>query len=113
MNYFSKNILRRTLAIGLGSVAVIMTSLSGCKKANPLGLGGCDDATKNAMAFSEAIQAFSENPSVANCNKMKKIGEDYLKAARKCSIMNVREEAEEALAEWSDMDCSEMVENGN
>lgn len=113
MNYFSKNTLRRTLALGLASVAVIMTSLSGCKKASPLGLGGCDNAAKSAKAFSEAIQAFYESPSVANCEKMKKIGEDYLKAARKCSAMNVKEEAEEALAEWKDMDCNEAVENAN
>lgn len=41
MNYFSKNTLRRTLVLGLASVAVIMTSLSGCKKANPLGVLAC------------------------------------------------------------------------
>ncbi len=110
MNYFSKNTLRRTLALGLASVAVIMTSLGGCKKSNPLGLGGCDDVLKMSESFSNAINAFSEDPSVANCNKMKKIGEDYLKAARNCNLYpEYKKAAEEAIADWKDMDCSEIA----
>lgn len=112
MNYLTKGTLRRTLVLTIASVAVIMTSLSGCKKSNPLGLGGCDDVLKLSEAFSSAVNAFSENPSVANCDKMKKIGVDYLNAARKCNLYpEYRKTAEEAIADWEDMDCSEFGDN--
>lgn len=108
MNYFSKNTLRSTLAMGLASVVVTAASLSGCKKSNPLGINSCDDVVKKSEAFSKAAQAFSENMSVANCQKLKELGEDYLKAARNCTLYpNYKEAAEQALAEWGDFDCSE------
>lgn len=104
--------MRRTLVLTIASVAVIATSMSGCKKANPLGVSGCDDVVRTSEAFSNAIKAFSEDPSVANCEKMKKIGEDYLKAARNCNLYpEYKKQAEEALADWKDMDCSEYGDN--
>lgn len=112
MNYLTKKTLRKTLVLTIASVAVIATSLSGCKKANPLGIGGCDDVLKKSEAFSNAIKAFSDDPSVANCDKMKKIGEDYLKAARNCNLYpEYKKAAEEAIADWKDMDCSEFTDN--
>jgi len=59
--------------------------------------------------------AFSEDPSVANCQILKKAGEDYIDAARKCTTLypGLREEAEEAWAEWKDLDCSQYANNGN
>ncbi len=108
MNYLSENTFRRTLVLGLAAVALIMTSLSGCKKANPLGLGGCDDLVKRSETFSNAIQAFSEDMSVANCQKVKKTGEDYLKAARNCNMYpELKKAAEDAMEDWGDFDCSE------
>jgi len=46
---------------------------------------------------------------------MKSAGEDYWKAAKKCTTMyaELRKEAEDAWAQWSDIDCSEYAENGN
>ncbi|MEC3880371.1 hypothetical protein [Parapedobacter sp. 10938] len=109
MNCFKKGTLRRTWVLGIVSVAVATTALTGCKKANPLGLGGCDDLVKKSEQFSKAALAFSEDMSVANCQKYKKAGEDYLKAARKCNMYpELREAAEEAMEEWGDMDCSEI-----
>ncbi|HWL00408.1 MAG TPA: hypothetical protein VNQ55_10690 [Parapedobacter sp.] len=108
MNYLSKCALRRTLVLAIASVALIATSMSSCKKSNPLG-GGCNDVLKLSEDFSNAINAFSENPSVANCDKMKKVGEDYLKAARNCNLYpEYQKTAEEALADWKDMDCSDF-----
>lgn len=112
MNYLSKSTWRSVLSLGLASAALITISMSGCKKANPLGLGGCDDLVKKSEAFSEAAQSFSENTSVANCEKYKKAGEDYLKAARNCNLYpELREAAEQAMAAWGDMDCSEFADN--
>ncbi len=108
MNYLRKNTLRRSLALGLLSVSVIMTSLSGCKKSDPLGINSCDDVVTKAKAFTDAAQAFSDDMSVDNCQKLKKLGEDYLKAARNCNLYpQYREAAEQALADWEDFDCSE------
>ncbi|MGV3763305.1 hypothetical protein [Parapedobacter sp.] len=107
MNYFSKNLPRRSFTLGLVSVALVITSLGGCKKANPVGLGGCDDLVKKSEDFSKAAQAFSADMSAANCQKYKKAGEDYLKAARNCNLYpELREAAEQAMDDWSDMDCS-------
>lgn len=112
VNYLSKSTWRRTLSLGLASIAVITFSMSSCKKTNPLGLGGCDDLVKKSEAFSKAAQSFSEDMSVANCQKYKKAGEDYLKAARNCNLHpELREAAEQAMAEWGDMDCGEFGNN--
>lgn len=92
----------------MGLAAVI--SMGGCKKSSPLGPRGCADVGRFSKAFSEAVQAFSADPSVANCQKMKETGEDYLQAARNCNLYpEYREKAEEALAQWKDIDCSEVA----
>ncbi|HWK59592.1 MAG TPA: hypothetical protein VNQ80_19780 [Parapedobacter sp.] len=112
MNYLGKHAVRRTLALSIASIAVIATSMSSCKKASPIGARGCDDVLKMSEAFSKAINAFSEDPSVANCDKMKKIGVDYLKAAQNCNLYpEYKKAAEDAIADWKDMDCSEFADN--
>ena len=116
MNYFSKKNLHRTLTLGLTPIAVMMISLSGCKKSNPLTGGvACDSFVKSSEAFSNAILAFSGDPSVANCQKMKNVGEEYWNAAKRCPTISaaLMKEAEEGWAEWRDMDCTEYAENGN
>lgn len=107
MNYLRKSALRSTLALGFASIALTMTALSGCKKENPLGVGGCDDVVRKSQAFADALTAFQMDLSVANCQKLKSVGEDYLNAARKCTLYpKYKEAAEEALADWGTFDCS-------
>ncbi len=99
------------LVHGLASVALMMTALSGCKKENPLGVGGCDDVVRKSQAFTNALTAFQADMSVANCQKLKSVGEEYLNAARKCTLYpEHREAAEEALEAWGTFDCSEFAD---
>ena len=94
--------------LAIASASVL--SMGGCKKSSPIGPRGCADVGRFSKAFSEAVQAFSADPSVANCQKMKETGEDYLKAARNCNLYpEYREKAEEALAQWKDIDCSDVA----
>jgi len=112
MNYLTKGTLRRTLVLTIASVAVIMTSLSGCKKSNPLG-GGCNDWDKETDTYVAAVTAFSEDPSVTNCEKMRKAGIDYLKAAERCAKWHPEavKNAKEAIKMYEDIDCSEFADN--
>ena len=108
MNYSGKSILRGMFVLAIASASVL--SMGGCKKSSPLGPRGCEDVARLAKTFSDATKAFIENPSVDNCQKMKEIGDDYLKAARNCNFYpEYREQAEEVLAQWNDMDCSEAA----
>ncbi len=112
MNYLSKHTLRRTLVLTITSVAVIATSMSGCKKTNPLGLGGCDDVVRLSESYVKAWQAFADESSVANCEKLKKTLQDYFKAAKKCTLYpNYLEEVEEAQRQVGDLNCSEVANN--
>ena len=114
MNYLRKSTWRKTLSLGLASIAVISFSMSGCKKANPLGLGGCDDVVKLAESYGKAWKEFSEDPSVANCEKWKKILQDYYNAAKKCTLYpNYLDDVEDIQKELGDIDCSEYANNGN
>ena len=118
MNYLKKNTVRRTWMLGVASITVMMFSLSGCKKDNPLSAGrGCANLGKSSDAFYSAYLAFSENPSAANCEKFKKSLEAYYNDARSCTggmYKDLWAEAEEALEEWEDLNCSEVAEeNGN
>ena len=113
MNCLRKSTWRKTLSLGLASIAVISFSMSGCKKTNPLGLGGCDDWDKEIEGYVAAVNAFSENPSVANCEKLRKAGVDYLKAAEKCAkwYPEAVKSAKEAIKMYEDIDCSEFGNN--
>ena len=113
MNYLRKNAVRNTWVLGLILVALVMTSLGGCKKkAGPLGDGSgdghvCESLAVSSEAFAKAQLAYSANPSVANCQKMKETGEDYRSEVRKCEFatQDVKEKVEEWWVEWKDVDC--------
>ena len=121
MNYIKKNTECNTWGLGLILVAVTLISLGGCKKkADPPGdgLGGgrvCESLAASSEAFAKAQLAYSANPSVANCQKMKETGEDYRSEVQKCEFatQEVREKVEEWWAEWKDVDCSAYAEDGN
>ena len=111
MNYLSKKTLHRTLALTVGSVALVMVSMSGCKKSPLDGRRACDDLVKQSEAFRDALETFYEDMSVANCQKLKKIGEDYIKAARNCNWHpEMKQAAEEAMEQWGDFDCNEYAD---
>jgi len=113
MDYFNQQTLRNTWMVGVASVVVIMTTFNGCKKSNPLGVGQCNDWDKEAETYVAAVNAFSEDPSVANCEKMKRAGVDYLKAAEKCAKWHPEavKSAKEAIKMYEDIDCSEFASN--
>lgn len=123
MNYLSKNTVRSTWTFGLALVALMITSLSGCKKrpsplGDGLGLGGgrvCESYIKSAEAYGEALSAYLEAPTVANCETLKGAGDNLFETAKTCSLITPeqRKEAEESWNEWKDLDCEGLVEGSN
>ena len=119
MDYVRKSTVPNTSILGLALVAVMLITLGGCKKKiGPLddGLGYgkvCDSYVESAKAFNDAIVAYSEDPTLASCQKMKSAGADYLEEARKCKALSqiLKKEAEEHWANWNDVDCSVYAED--
>jgi hypothetical protein len=62
----------------------ILTTLVGCSKDDALGPAGCNNWSEKylsqAQAYSNASAAYSNDPTVANCNKLKTEGLNYVKS---------------------------------
>lgn len=101
-------------------LASIILSISACSDDNPLNpLGACasgswaTEVTNESAALTTAAQAYTDDPTVANCNAYKTAGTNYLDAledARGCVIGATQsafnQAVNEAQAEIDALDCS-------
>ena len=79
-NKFTHNF--KTLFIANG--VVMLTAIVGCSKDDGIGAAGCTNWSEKylsqAEAYSNASVAYSNDPSVSNCNKLKTEGLNYVNA---------------------------------
>jgi hypothetical protein len=72
----------KTLFIANG--LVMLTAFVGCSKDDGIGPAGCNNWSEKylsqAQAYSDASAAYSNDPTVTNCNKLKTEGLNYAKA---------------------------------
>ncbi|MCM4151079.1 hypothetical protein DHD05_05695 [Arenibacter sp. N53] len=63
---------------------VVLTGFVSCSKDDGLGPVGCNNWSEkylsHAQAYSDASAAYSNDPSVTNCNKLKTEGLNYVKS---------------------------------
>jgi hypothetical protein len=63
---------------------VVLTGFVSCSKDDALGPAGCNNWSEKylsqAEAYSNASAAYSNDPTVTNCNKLKTEGLNYVKA---------------------------------
>lgn len=90
----------------VGLALLMLVPLSGCKKSGP-GSHRCD-FERQQEAYNSAIIALFEDQTVANCERVKKTGVDYIRAVERCSglIPSVVAGAREAVKAYEDLDCA-------
>tara|TARA_R110002049_G_scaffold41392_1_gene124706 strand:+ start:1726 stop:2073 length:348 start_codon:yes stop_codon:yes gene_type:complete len=68
----------------IASSLVVLTGFASCSKDDGLGPAGCNNWSEKylsqAQAYSDASAAYSNDPTVTNCNKLKTEGLNYAKA---------------------------------
>jgi len=82
--------IKKAKVLILGMVAVAMMTNTGCSKDNPLNpVGGCSGSaswveaiSNESTAYGNAIAAYDDDPTDANCSTLKTAGKNYLDALR-------------------------------
>ncbi len=85
MKILMKNLFNQKLKIVLiANIIVICTAVLSCSKDDGLNSNSCENWSEKylsqAEAYSSASAAYSDDPSVTNCNKLKTEGLNYVKA---------------------------------
>ena len=75
---------QKTRILKIANILVVCTVLLSCNKDDSLGLNSCDNWSEKflsqAEAYSMASAAYSNDPSVSNCNNLKAEGLNYVNA---------------------------------
>ena len=99
---------KSVLKISFVFVAALMMSMSlnSCEADDSGSSTNCEeDLTELAQIMNQNSSAFSQNPTKANCDKLKASALKLIEKAKKCGY---EEEWAAVTAAWEDIDCSDL-----